>query len=147
VLTDPPSNGLQAKFNLRFCLAMAMMGIDTSDPASFSAETASRQDVHNLAQSIEIRIDPAIPFEAARLDITLVDGSKISAYRDAGVPEVDLDALSASVESKARRLLSALPEPERERLIKSFRDIPSLTDMKKLHPAISAVGSRSTIHE
>ncbi len=134
VLTEAPKDGLQAKFNLRFCLAMAMSGIDTSDPSAFSTATTARQDIQELAESIEIKIDPSVSFETAKLDVTLRDGRKLSGYADAGEPEADLSLLSQAVEAKAKRLLSSLPDGESARLIANYRNIRSLPDINALHP-------------
>ncbi|GKQ55123.1 MmgE/PrpD family protein [Bradyrhizobium sp. Ce-3] len=137
VFISPPRDGLEAKFSLRFCLAMALRDIDTSDPSSFCEATVTRPALRETAERIDINIDPSVPFEAARLDILLTDGRNFSCHADAGQPAEDVAALADAVENKARRLLHAIPEPEREALIEKCRDLALLRRAAELHPTLA----------
>ncbi len=133
VLTDPPRDGLEAKFNLPFCLAMAIHGVDTSDPAQFDVATTARADLQDTATRIVIDIDPNLWFEAAEVTVTLTDGREMKAYADAGEPVTDVTILSQAVENKARRLFG-LPEAESDALIRKFQDLDTLPRIADLHP-------------
>lgn len=136
VLTPPPRDGLEAKFSLRYCLAMALCDIDTSDPSSFCEETVMRPSVREAAGRIDIAIDPAMSFEAASLDVELEDGRRFFCFADAGLPAEDTDALCEAVENKARQLLRAFPEAEREALIERCRNLAGLQRVADLHPKL-----------
>jgi len=136
VLISPPRDGLEAKFSLRFCLAMALSDIDTSDPSSFCEAIVARPALRKTAERIDINIDTSVPFEAARLDILLTDGRSYSCQADAGQPANDVAALAIAVENKARRLLNTIPEPEREALIEKCRDLSLLHRVAELHPTL-----------
>ena len=142
VLTDPPKDGLEAKFNLPFCLAMAMHGVDTSDPFNFDAKTTARTDLQATAARVVVDIDPDLWFEAAEVTVTLTDGQVFKAYGDAGTPLADMDALSRSVENKALRLFG-LPKAEGNALIRRFRDLIDLPEITDLHPDECLLPKRS----
>jgi len=142
VLTDPPRDGLEAKFNLPFCLAMAVHGVDTSDPARFDAATTARADLQATARQVIVEKDPALWFEAAELTLTLTDGRRIAAHADAGKPVEDRAALSRLVENKALGLM-ALPEAEGQTLLARFRGLEDLPRIAQLHPDESRLPLRS----
>ncbi len=107
VLTPPPRTGLEAKFNLPFCMALALAGIDTGAMASFDDATARRADLHTLASRCVVETVPELHFEAAEVAVRLRDGSELTAFHDSGAPEADLDALEARVRAKAASLLDS----------------------------------------
>lgn len=107
VLTPPPRTGLEAKFNLPFCLALALAGMDTGAMASFDDATARRADLHALASRCAVETVPTMHFEAAEVAVRLRDGRELAAFHDSGAPETDLDALEARIRAKAASLLDA----------------------------------------
>ena len=117
VLTPPPKTGLEAKFNLQVCLALALAGADTGAMASFDDAAARRTDLHALAARCAVVTVPDMHFESATVEVRLRDGRLLSATHDSGEPETDLDALEARVRKKAAALLDA---ERAERLARAF---------------------------
>jgi 2-methylcitrate dehydratase PrpD len=107
VLTPPPRTGLEAKFNLQFCLALALAGADTGAMASFDDATARRADLHALAARCTVETVPDMHFESATVEVRLRDGRSFAATHDSGEPEADLDRLEDRVRKKAAALLDA----------------------------------------
>lgn len=107
VLTPPPKSGLEAKFNLPFCMALALAGIDTGAMASFDDDTARRADLHALAARCIVETVPDMHFESAEVEVRLRDGRTLVASYDSGEPESDLVALEDRVRRKAASLLDA----------------------------------------
>jgi 2-methylcitrate dehydratase PrpD len=142
VLTDPPKDGLEAKFNLPFCLAMAIHGIDTSDPANFDTATTARADLQATARRVVVDIDPDLWFEAAEVSVTLNDASERRAYADAGKPLDDMAALSKLVEAKALGLFG-LPDDAGRALVERFRAFATLPRIADLHPEETYFARRS----
>jgi 2-methylcitrate dehydratase PrpD len=138
VLTPPPATGYEAKFNLRFCLAMALAGLDTGNPVVFSETTAKRQDLQAIAERIGIVIDAEVPFTAAQAELTLKDGGTATVTVDAGEPEADLDRLEPRLEEKVIKLLTGVPVSEVFDLIHRFGTIAALDDIGDLHPAVAS---------
>lgn len=131
VLTPPPSTGLEVKFNLPFCLAMAVAGLDTGAPETFSDVTACRADLHAIASRIEVRTDPGLHFESAEIAVELADGRSARMLENSGEPETDLDLLARRLDRKARTLLSA---DAAATVLPAFLDLGGLARAADLHP-------------
>jgi 2-methylcitrate dehydratase PrpD len=117
VLTPPPNTGLEAKFNLQFCLALALAGADTGAMASFNDATARRADLHALAARCTVETVADMHFESAAVELRLRDGRNFAATHDSGEPESDLDVLEDRMRRKAAALLDA---EKADRLARAF---------------------------
>jgi 2-methylcitrate dehydratase PrpD len=126
VLTPPPTTGLEAKFNLPFCLALALSGADTGAMASFDDAHARRADLHALAARCTVETVRDMHFESAEVEVVLTDGRRFKAFHDSGEPERDLDALEDRVRRKAAALLDA---GRAERLANAFLRLDSANDV------------------
>ena len=137
VLTAPPRDGLEAKFNLKFCLAMAMHGVDTAAPESFGQVVTSRQDLHEFCERIDVVIDPTLALSHARLGVECRDGRRIDLIVDTGEPVTDLGQLTANVTTKARMLFKRMDGAEADGLIARLLSIDELASIGELHPRFS----------
>ena len=66
VLTPPSATGLEVKFNVQHCLALALAGYDTGAITTFSDELAVRPDLRALAAKCVVEIDPGYDFHRRR---------------------------------------------------------------------------------
>ena len=91
LLLDEPSTGLEGKFSLRGTTAMALLGIDTSNPDTFVDDVVNRDDVQALLRQVTVETDASLTTMQTR--ITCVDGqqNRHEAYHDTNVPDRDLD--------------------------------------------------------
>ena len=97
-----PDTGLGAKFSFRHALALAALGHDTADPATFSDALARDPAVVALRERVHVASDPELPDTAARVT---VDGA--TAAYDLRTPPSDLEA---RLRAKARALIGARAE-------------------------------------
>ncbi|MDN5939796.1 MAG: MmgE/PrpD family protein, partial [Salinisphaera sp.] len=87
-----PTTGLEGKFSLAATAAMAWLGVDTGDPASFVDGTIQREDLQRLLDRVEIRTDADLTLTAATVAIQTDAGQQAWESRDVGVPVRDLAA-------------------------------------------------------
>ena len=102
-----PRTGLEAKFSLPHLVAMALSGLDTSDPDSFPEVLPNRPELNALAARVSLHYTPDLPGMSARLAVGLSDGSVVEESADAGVPERDLAKQQDRLEAKFRSLVDS----------------------------------------
>jgi len=102
-----PMTGLQAKFSLSYLVAMALCGLDTSDPESFPDALPDRPEVTALAARVSLHYPPDMAGMSARISLGLADGSVVEESADAGKPERDLAEQQDRLESKFRSLVES----------------------------------------
>lgn len=99
-----PTSGLECKFSLAGVIAMAWLGLDTSDPGLFTDDVAQRGDIRTLLQLVEVQSDENMALTAARVEAQTQDGNEARQEYDVGVPAQDLDVQQARIQAKFRRL-------------------------------------------
>ena len=108
-----PVDGLQSKFSLRQTVAMALSGVDTASLSAYSAENARDASLIRLRERVSFDWQDNWPQTLCELELDLVDGRRVSARHDAGIPAADIadqgkrlatkfDALVAPVLGTAR---------------------------------------------
>ena len=102
-----PSTGLEAKFSLRQTVAMALSGIETGALASFSEASAGDPRLVALRERVEIDFVPRGAHTLADLQLTLTDGTVLTARHDSGVPADDVALQGGRIAAK----FAALAEP------------------------------------
>ena len=99
-----PKTGLEVKFSIRHCIAMALSGLDTSDDNAYTDEIASRDDLKALRRKVDVDATALDNRYAAKLNIKLMNGLELSTTADVGLPATDLDAQEARLVDKFTRL-------------------------------------------
>jgi len=102
-----PTTGLEAKFSLKLATAMGLSGVDTGRLSTYSAEVATDPALVAVRDRVEIDFRKGIPSTFADIELTLTDGTTISANHDSGVPAADTAAQGRRLEEK----FMALVEP------------------------------------
>ena len=88
---ERPQTGLQAKFSLRLNAALAVLGEDTSAPATYCDVIAVRPDVVALGERVRVRfMQPDWPPMTAVARIRTRDGRVLQARHDSSRPATDL---------------------------------------------------------
>ncbi|MEQ8504526.1 MAG: MmgE/PrpD family protein [Rhodospirillales bacterium] len=99
-----PETGLQVKFSIRHCIAMAISGLDTGDREIYTETTAARPDLVDLRRKVEVEDKVHDNRHAAEIVIDLADGRSLVQFFDVGMPADDLEAQEARLTAKFRRL-------------------------------------------
>jgi 2-methylcitrate dehydratase PrpD len=94
-----PATGLEGKFSLRATTALALLGRDTAELATYSDATMRDPALVGLRDRIRIVTDPAIATTHAKVDVTAA-GRRFSADADTGMPAADLSAQRARLREK-----------------------------------------------
>ena len=132
-----PKTGLQVKFSIRHCIAMALSGIDTSDREIFTEATANRPDLMDLRRKVEVEDKVHDSRHAAEIVINLKDGRSLVQFFDVGVPADDLDAQEGRLTAKFRRL--AEPVIGAARTEETLGLVKDLDGAASLAPLLNAV--------
>src|SRR6185437_12088135 len=85
-----PRTGLELKFSLRGTTAMALLGVETADLASFSDAQARDAALTRLRDRVRLVTDPTLASTHAVVSVA-GQGEQRRAEYDTGLPERDLD--------------------------------------------------------
>jgi 2-methylcitrate dehydratase PrpD len=133
VLTPPPTTGLEVKFNVQHCLALALAGYDIGAIETFSDELAVRSDLRALAVKCVVEIVPDMTFTAAEVEIHLKDGRRLKKNVDTGEPELDVTLSTRRTAAKTRALLTGLSDVDKNAVIDRFMSVESVSHAGALH--------------
>ncbi|HAD86912.1 MAG TPA: hypothetical protein DCG48_06075 [Rhodospirillaceae bacterium] len=115
-----PETGLQIKFSIRHCIAMALNGIDTGDDGIYTAEMANRPDLMNMRRMVEVEDKVHPSRHAAEIVIDLKDGTSLVQFFDVGVPADDLEAQEKRLTTKFDRLAEPVVGAEKAKRIEEL---------------------------
>lgn len=99
-----PKTGSEGKFSLRFTVTAALLGLDTSDTGTFTAQIVARADVTDLLPRIRVVLEPGMSTTYATVAVRMTDGSRKTASHDAGIPQAASAELEARLSDKMRAL-------------------------------------------
>jgi len=102
-----PRTGLEAKFSLRFTMALALAGADTSRLTIFADDVTHDADLNRLRDKVTVEFTSGWPLTLTEVEIALADGRVVAARHDSGVPAADVDEQGRRLEEK----FTALVEP------------------------------------
>jgi 2-methylcitrate dehydratase PrpD len=103
-----PQTGLEAKFSLRFCAALASTGTDTSNPTTFSDAVTQDPDLVRLRDRTTVELMDHWPHMQAEVDVEFDDGGGLHGQVDAGTPSHDLELQGARLREKHRSLTAPI---------------------------------------
>jgi len=103
-----PRTGLEAKFSLRFTMALALAGADTSDLATYTDEVTRDAEMNRLRDNVTVEFASGWPITLTEIEIALADGRTLTARHDAGVPAGDVDEQGRRLEQKFAALVGPL---------------------------------------
>lgn len=102
-----PRTGLEAKFSLRLTTAMALAGVETEALGSYSETNAADPRLVGLRDKVTLDFQSGWPHTLAEIELEGVDGTRITARHDAGIPASDIPRQGERLERK----FGALVEP------------------------------------
>jgi 2-methylcitrate dehydratase PrpD len=85
-----PTTGLECKFSLCFCAALALMGEDTARIETFSDEKARDRELLSLARKVVLHTRPEMEMKTAEVAIQTKNGEVHRQFCDVGEPMRDL---------------------------------------------------------
>jgi 2-methylcitrate dehydratase PrpD len=103
-----PCTGLEAKFSLRFTMALALAGVDTSRLSAYSDNAARDGEMNRLRDKVTVEFTSGWPITLTEVEIALVDGRTVAARHDSGVPAPDVDDQGRRLEEKFTALVAPL---------------------------------------
>jgi 2-methylcitrate dehydratase PrpD len=128
-----PVDGLQSKFSLRQTVAMALAGVDTASLGAYSVENAHDASLVGLRERVRFEWQQNWPQTLSELDLDLVDGRRLTARHDAGIPAADIAEqgrrLGAKFDALVEPLLGA---PRTRELRQMIAGLDGLTDIRGL---------------
>jgi 2-methylcitrate dehydratase PrpD len=128
-----PVDGLQSKFSLRQTVAMALAGIDTASLGAYSAENARDPGLVALRERIDFDWQNNWPQTLSELELDLVDGRRVSARHDAGIPALDVAEQGKRLAVKFDALVEpVLGAPRTRELREMISDLDSLREIGTL---------------
>jgi len=128
-----PVDGLQSKFSLRQTVAMALAGIDTASLGAYSEENARDPGLITLRERVRFEWQDNWPQTLCELELDLVDGRRLSARHDAGVPAADIAEQGERLAAKFDALVAPrLGAPRTRELREMVSDLDNLADIGSL---------------
>ena len=99
-----PRTGLEMKFSLRHCAALALAGIDTSRLETFSDHMAVDSRIVAMREKIEVEFNERQPQTFSGVLAVMKGGERFSASHDSDVPDNDLARQKTRLKGKFRSL-------------------------------------------
>jgi len=134
-----PSDGLQSKFSLRQTVAMALAGVDTASLGAYSAENARDPRLVGLRERVVLDWQESWPQTLSELELELVDGRRLTARHDAGIPASDIADQGRRLAAKFDSLVEPVLGPPRTRelreTIAALDDLPDIARLTRLAAA------------
>jgi 2-methylcitrate dehydratase PrpD len=140
-----PTTGLEGKFSLRATAAMALLGDDTSDPASFSDARMRDPAFVVMRDRVTFVPTPGLPPTRATV-VVRVDGRDLAAEADTGTPEADLARQSERLRAKFIALAAPIMGSDRAAglaaALERIDEAPSMRDIASLARDAAPVAAR-----
>jgi 2-methylcitrate dehydratase PrpD len=130
-----PRTGLELKFSLRGATAMALLGVETADLASFSNARAGDPTLVALRDRVRLVTDGALASTHAAVSVVTAAGARTAEY-DSGQPERDLHLqwrrLSAKFQSLATPTIGSVRAWQLQELVARTETLDSLRPLAAL---------------
>jgi len=128
-----PVDGLQSKFSLRQTVAIALAGVDTASLGAYSAENAREPGLMHLRDRVRFEWQEGWPQTLCELELELVDGRRVSARYDAGIPAADIAEQGKRLAAKFGALVApVLGAPRARELREMISGLDHIADIRSL---------------
>lgn len=133
---DTPATGLEGKFSLRFCAALALAGADTADVETYSDANVRDPALTALLEKVRIHARPAMPMKVADVTVLTRSGAAIEERFDVGVPDRDLTRQWEKLAAKFRSCAApVIGEEKTARTIEAVAGLDRAADLSALAAA------------
>ena len=128
-----PTTGLEIKFSIRHCAAMALAGIDTGALETYSDTHARETGLNEARERIAVEGLDAIDRMAAKVSVDLKDGRTLVAEHNVGIPADDLERQWEKLAAKFRSLtVPILGEEKTEAIIEQIAALEGADNLDAL---------------
>jgi 2-methylcitrate dehydratase PrpD len=131
-----PIDGLQSKFSLRQTVAMALAGVDTASLGGYCEANTRDPTLMRLRELLTVDFQSGWPLTLAELEIQLVDGRRVAARHDSGIPADDIAAqgrrLALKFDALVEPVLGAPRTRELREMTLALDDIPDIGSLMRL---------------
>ena len=133
-----PKVGVDGKFSIYHCIAVSFID-GRLEEEQFSDSRVLDPEVVALSDLVKATVDPAMPADAVRMEVTLRDGGKFSKHVEHALGSLKNPLSNAALDEKFRRLCAGHIKPQQiEALISLCRTLPGLPDVARLARAAAA---------
>ena len=130
---ETPSTGLEGKFSLRFCAAVALVGQNTARIDTYSDDNVKNPVLVGLFERIAIVPKPDMQMKVAAVSVRTKDGAIHREVYDVGVPEKDLTRQWQKLVAKFRGCAEPVIGKERAgKVIEAVRTLDKAKDVSSL---------------
>jgi 2-methylcitrate dehydratase PrpD len=126
-----PRTGLEAKFSLAGTTAMALLGMDTSDPASFEDAVVRRADLLRLVGKVRVETDRDLSQTQAVVVLQDKAQRAFRAEHDSGVPATDLAVQETKLKRKFLAMASLAVGADAEAFEARVEALTALDDVRR----------------
>jgi 2-methylcitrate dehydratase PrpD len=134
-----PSTGLEAKFSLRFTIALALAGEDTASIRLFTDTLTRRRDLLALRDRVTVLAHDR-PRPETRVHIRTTDGQSFHAEANVAIPATDLDAQWQRLAEKFHTLAAPVIGPAAAEMVED--STRHLADLRQLSDLSEALGTQ-----
>jgi 2-methylcitrate dehydratase PrpD len=128
-----PRTGLEAKFSLRFTMALALAGVDTSRLSVYADEATHDDAMTRLRDKVTVEFTSGWPITLTDVEIALDDGRVVTARHDSGVPARDVDDQGRRLEEKFTALVAPVLGAKRaDALRETIANLDAIRDVGEL---------------
>ncbi len=132
-----PASGLEAKFSLRFTVAMALSGVDTSSIDIFTDELTQDPQLIGFRDRVSV-VTHTSPDPATLVTVITDDGQQIQQATNVGIPMRDLEAQWQKLTHKFRSLVTPrLGEVRTAKIIDLCAHLERLDNLNELFKALN----------
>jgi len=130
---ETPATGLEGKFSLRFCAALALAGEDTACTETYSDENVKAPALVAVMDRITVTPRPAMKMKTAEVAVHTEDGVVHREVYDAGIPDRDLPRQWDRLVSKFRSCAEPTIGKEKAgKVIEAVRTLEMAQDVSAL---------------
>ncbi len=128
-----PTTGLEGKFSLRFCVAMALAGEDTARLSSYSDENVCSPPLVVLRDKATVAGKENLGGWAAEVTVHTTDGVIHQEAHDAGVPVDDLGQQWSRLADKFQGCAApVVGEAKADAILKAVQNLEAMEDLSEL---------------
>jgi 2-methylcitrate dehydratase PrpD len=128
-----PVDGLQSKFSVRQTVAMALAGVDTASLRAYSVDSTRDAALVGLRERVRFEWQLNWPQTLSELQLELVDGRRLTARHDAGIPAADIPDQGNRLAAKFDALVvPVLGAPRTRELREMIADLDNVADIGSL---------------
>lgn len=130
---EKPKTGLEVKFSLRATNALALLGENTANDATYSDTTAKRGEIVDLCSRIDVATWRKPSHTLSEVAVHLNDGRVVRKEFDVGIPMTDLAAQGASLTQKFMGLSEPVIGAQRAKQVAEISNkLDGVTDVGEL---------------